>query len=190
MQAVLFLQIYKLILECGPMPNVMVALPNIGDTLCSMPKVLLTLTTWLPCSNAAKMRKPLTYAGVSQTPETISAVSWPKFAVLKPFIRIFSPDFRQRCALGHKGQWVTFLYPVTIKQAAVAGCNGSWPHPYNNRWMQLNVALLHRNALRHRVAMTTYRWRRRVVLDTVRQAEPSTASLNYTASYTVNVGLC
>jgi len=23
-------------LECGPMPNVMVALPNIGGTLCSM----------------------------------------------------------------------------------------------------------------------------------------------------------
>jgi len=88
-------------------------------------KVWLTPTTRVPCSNAAKMRKPLTYAGVSQTPETISAVSWPKFAVLKPFIRIFSPDFRQRCALGHKGQWVTFLYPVTIKQAAVAGCNGS-----------------------------------------------------------------
>jgi len=27
-------------LECGPMPNVMVALPNIGDTLCSTPQNL------------------------------------------------------------------------------------------------------------------------------------------------------
>jgi len=27
-------------LECGPMPNVMVALPNIGDTLCSTPQSL------------------------------------------------------------------------------------------------------------------------------------------------------
>jgi len=27
-------------LECGPMPNVMVALPNIGGTLCSMPQSL------------------------------------------------------------------------------------------------------------------------------------------------------
>jgi len=27
-------------LECGPMPNVMVALPNIGGALCSIPKSL------------------------------------------------------------------------------------------------------------------------------------------------------
>jgi len=27
-------------LECGPMPNVMVALPNIGGALCSMPHSL------------------------------------------------------------------------------------------------------------------------------------------------------
>jgi len=27
-------------LECGPMPNVMAALPNIGGALCSMPQSL------------------------------------------------------------------------------------------------------------------------------------------------------
>jgi len=27
-------------LECGPMPNLMVALPNIGDALCSTPQSL------------------------------------------------------------------------------------------------------------------------------------------------------
>jgi len=27
-------------LECGPMPNVMVAVPNIGGALCSMPQSL------------------------------------------------------------------------------------------------------------------------------------------------------
>ena len=27
-------------LECGPMPNVMVALPNVGGALCSMPQSL------------------------------------------------------------------------------------------------------------------------------------------------------
>jgi len=27
-------------LECGPMPNLIVALPNIGGTLCSMPQSL------------------------------------------------------------------------------------------------------------------------------------------------------
>jgi len=27
-------------LECGPMPNMMVALPNVGDALCSTPQTL------------------------------------------------------------------------------------------------------------------------------------------------------
>jgi len=31
-------------LECGPMPNLMVALPNIGGALCSTPQ---TLAVWL-----------------------------------------------------------------------------------------------------------------------------------------------
>jgi len=30
----------KIELECGPMPNMMVALPNIGGTLCSTPQSL------------------------------------------------------------------------------------------------------------------------------------------------------
>jgi len=39
-------------LECGPMPNVMVILPNIGGALCS------TLpTAQVPCSNATKIRE-------------------------------------------------------------------------------------------------------------------------------------
>ena len=29
------------VLECGPMPNVMVALPNIGGALCSTPQSLV-----------------------------------------------------------------------------------------------------------------------------------------------------
>ena len=36
----------------------------------------------MPCSNAAKTRKPLKVAGVPQTPETISAASGPKFTIL------------------------------------------------------------------------------------------------------------
>ena len=31
---------YNLQLECGPMPNLMVALPNIGGALCSTPQSL------------------------------------------------------------------------------------------------------------------------------------------------------
>jgi len=34
-------------------------------------KIWRTPTTWLPCSNAAKKRKPLKLAGVPQTPEPI-----------------------------------------------------------------------------------------------------------------------
>ena len=36
----------------------------------------------MPCSNAAKTQNPLKFVRVSQTPETISAVSGPKFTIL------------------------------------------------------------------------------------------------------------
>jgi len=42
----------------------------------------LMLTTWLPCSNAAKTRKPLKLAGVPQTTRSIAAASMPKFTIL------------------------------------------------------------------------------------------------------------
>ena len=58
------------------MPNVIAALPNIGGALCSTP------TTAVPCSNAAKTRNPLKYAGVPQTTGSISAASGPKFVIL------------------------------------------------------------------------------------------------------------
>jgi len=44
--------------------------------------VWLTPTTRVPCSNAAKTRNPMKFAGVPQTPEPISAVSGPKFHIL------------------------------------------------------------------------------------------------------------
>ena len=44
-------------------------------------KVWLTLTTWLPCSNAVKTRKPLKFGGVPQTGQPISA-GGPKFTIL------------------------------------------------------------------------------------------------------------
>ena len=46
-------------------------------------KVWLTPTTRVPCSNAAKTRTPLEFVGVTQTPEPISAVSGPKFTILR-----------------------------------------------------------------------------------------------------------
>jgi len=44
--------------------------------------VWLMPTTRVPCSNAAKMQNPLKFAGVTQTNETISAASGPKFTIL------------------------------------------------------------------------------------------------------------
>ena len=53
-------------LECGPMPNVMTALPNIGGSLCEssvIPFLVLRRKVWLtpaagvPCSNAANIRE-------------------------------------------------------------------------------------------------------------------------------------
>ena len=68
--------------KCGPMPNVMVALPNIGGALCSTPQSLADDHYYMPCSNAVKTRKPLKLPGVPQTNETISAASEPKFTIL------------------------------------------------------------------------------------------------------------
>jgi len=68
-------------LECGRMPNVMAALPNIDGALCSTPESLAD-STRVPCSNNAKTRKPLKFDGVPQTNETISSASGPKFTRL------------------------------------------------------------------------------------------------------------
>ena len=64
------------------MPNLMVALPNIGGAVCSTPQSLGDAHYWMPCSNDAKMQNPLKLHGVLQTNETISAASGPKFTVL------------------------------------------------------------------------------------------------------------
>ena len=70
------------------MPNVMVALPNIGGALCSTPQSLADAHyyMYMSCSNAAKTRKPLKVAGVLQTPETISDASGPKFTILSGLV--------------------------------------------------------------------------------------------------------
>jgi len=46
-------------LECGPMSNVMAALPNIGGALCSSPQTLADAHYQIACSNAAKTQNPL-----------------------------------------------------------------------------------------------------------------------------------
>ena len=64
------------------MPNVMVALPNIGDALYSMPQSLADAHCYMPCSNASKTQNQLKFCWVPQTNETISAASGPKFTIL------------------------------------------------------------------------------------------------------------
>ena len=82
-------------------------------------------TTRVPCSNAAKTRKTLKFAGVPQTHQQISAVSRPKFTILwghvgryrclTSFFRIVDACLscegtaRQSCAMMPKWQ---FLRPV------------------------------------------------------------------------------
>jgi len=58
------------------MPNLMVALPNIGGALCSTPQSLAD----------AKTQNPSKFIGVPQTPEPISAVSGPKFTILSEHV--------------------------------------------------------------------------------------------------------
>jgi len=65
------------------MPNVMVALPNIGGALYSTPQSLAAAHYNMPCSNAAKTRNQLKFGGVPQMVEPISAVSGPKFTILR-----------------------------------------------------------------------------------------------------------
>ena len=64
------------------MPNVVVALLNIGGALYSTPQSVADAHYYRPCSNAAKMRNQLKCGGVPQSNETISAVSGPKFTIL------------------------------------------------------------------------------------------------------------
>jgi len=45
-QVLFFSRPNEMILECGPMPNVMVALPNIGGALCSTPQSLSDAHYW------------------------------------------------------------------------------------------------------------------------------------------------
>ena len=64
------------------MPNVMVALPNTGGALCSTPQSLADAHYYMPCSNVAKTRNALKFAGMPQTTGSISATTGPKFTIL------------------------------------------------------------------------------------------------------------
>ena len=46
-------------LECGPMPNVMAALPNIGGALCSTPQTLVDAHCWNTVQQRCQDAKPV-----------------------------------------------------------------------------------------------------------------------------------
>ena len=48
-------------LECGPMPNVMAALPNISGAVCWTPQSWLTPTIRMSCTNAANIGERKTW---------------------------------------------------------------------------------------------------------------------------------
>ena len=111
------------------MPNLMVALPNIGGALCSTPQSLADAHYWMPCSNAAKTRNQLKFAGAPQTGQPISSASRQKFTIswghvediccLTSFFPIVDTCLscediaRQSCAMVPRWRFLaTFLRPV------------------------------------------------------------------------------
>jgi len=111
------------------MPNVMVALPNVGGALYSTTQSLADAHYYMPCSNTAKTRKQLKFGRVPQTNETISAARGLKFTILwghledilllKNFFPIVdmclsSEDIAQQsCAIVPRWRFLaTFLRPV------------------------------------------------------------------------------
>jgi len=111
------------------MPNVMVALPNIGGAFYSTPQSVADAHYYVPCSDAAKTRNQLKCGRVPQSNETISAASGPKFTILwghledilllNEFFPIVDKCLscediaRQSCAMVRRWRFLaTFLSPV------------------------------------------------------------------------------
>ena len=72
--------------KCGPMPNVMAALPNIGGAVCPTPLSLADAHAPLVECRAVTLpkmtRNPVKFIGVPQTTGPISAATGPKFTIL------------------------------------------------------------------------------------------------------------
>jgi len=68
--------------QCGPMPNVMAALSNTGGAVCSTPQFGRRPLVECRAVTLPRRENPLKFAGVPQTNEMISAVSWPTFTIL------------------------------------------------------------------------------------------------------------
>ena len=113
----------------------MVALSNIGGALCSTPQSLADAQYWSAmCSNAAKTRNSLKFAGVPQTTGPISAASrpsspycgnaWRRYCCSKDFFPIVDTCLsceditRQSCAMVLRWRFFDdFLHPVFAASA-------------------------------------------------------------------------
>ena len=111
------------------MPNVMVALPNIGCALCTTPQSLSDAHYYVPCSNAAKTRNQLKFTGypklVNRSRPLVGRSSpycgdmWRTYCCLTSFSPIVNTCLscediaRQSCAMVTRWRFLaTFLRPV------------------------------------------------------------------------------
>jgi len=69
-------------LECGPMSDVIAALPNIGGALCSTSQSLADAHYYARAVMLPRCETRWNLQGVPQTCQWISAVSGPKFTIL------------------------------------------------------------------------------------------------------------
>jgi len=111
------------------MTNVVVALPNIGGALCSTPQSLADAHYCMPCSNAAKTRNQLKFAGdpklVNRSQQLVGRSSpycgdmWRTYCCLRSFFPIVDTCLsgediaRHICAMVPRWRFLaTFLRPV------------------------------------------------------------------------------
>ena len=111
------------------MLNVVVVLPNIGGALCSTPQSLADAHYCMPCSNAAKTRNQLKFAGdpklVNRSQQLVGRSSpycgdmWRTYCCLRSFFPIVDTCLsgediaRHSCAMVPRWRFLaTFLRPV------------------------------------------------------------------------------
>jgi len=116
-------------LECGPMPNLMVALPNIGGALCSMPQSLADDPLLDAVQQRCQDAKPVEICRGAPNSQTNLSLSGPKFTILSGpvqevlLLNNFFPIVdtclscedmtRQSCAMVPGWRFLaTFLHPV------------------------------------------------------------------------------
>jgi len=119
----------QLQLECGPMPNVMVALPNTGGALCSTPQSLANAYYYMPCITRPRRETRWNLQGWLKLPDRSQPLvglsspycgdMWRPYCCLTSFFPIVNTCLscedmtRQSCAMVPRWRFLaTFLRPV------------------------------------------------------------------------------